>query len=218
MTDHDPLIDGDDIAPHLVQPLRAAERLDDTFPARVMSAVHAEARGQERTATARESRASRTGWWRRQHTVRLSPLGGLAMAAGLAGLAVLAGRATSGGDRLVRGRETSTPLARAVPETVHVVRFVFTDSLAKSVSLVGDFNAWARDATPLAEHAGDGTWVVSVELPRGRHEYAFVVRRERDERWAADPFALPVRDDFGTESSIVTVGGPPYVPGRAGTT
>ena len=98
------------------------------------------------------------------------------------------------------------------------MRFVFTDPDAKAVSLVGDFNAWARDATPLAEHADDGTWVVSVELPRGRHEYAFVVRREGDERWAADPFALPVRDDFGTESSIVTVGGPPYVPGRAGTT
>ena len=157
MIDQDPLDDGDDIAPHIVRPLRAAERLDDTFPARVMSAVHAEARGQERTATARESHVSRTGWWRRQRTVRLSPLGGLAMAAGLAGLAVLAGRATRGGDRIVREGDASATLARAMPETVHVVRFVFTDSLAKSVSLVGDFNAWARNATPLAEHAGDGT-------------------------------------------------------------
>ena len=191
--------EGDSIAPRIVQPLRAAERLDPTFVARVMSAVHAEARGwAARTAP-------RAGWWRRQRTIQLSPLAGLAMAAGVAGLVVLA---ATEGDRLLRRPAPGAPIVQAAAaETVHVVRFVFTDRDAKAVSLVGDFNGWSKDATPLAEETRDGTWVVSVELPRGRHEYAFVVQRGDEERWAADPFSLPVRDDFGTESSVLTVGG-----------
>ena len=213
MTDDDhvnaPLGDsaGDDghIAPHIVRPLRAAERLDSTFAARVMSAVHAEARGRGRAG--RSLPASPAGWWRRQRTIHLSPLGGLAMAAGIAAFAVLG---AMGRDRLLRRPDARAPLVRsaAAAETVHVVRFVFTDRGAKAVSLIGDFNAWTKDATPLVEEARDGTWVVSVALPRGRHEYAFVVRRGTEEHWASDPFSLPVRDDFGIESSVVTVGSP----------
>lgn len=190
----------DDIASHLLEPLRAPEQLDATFSARVMSAVHAEVRGRRHS--------SRAGWWRRRRTLHLSPLAGLAMAAGVAGLVVLG---VAAGDRLPGRPEVFAALAppAATKDTVHVVRFVFTDREAKAVSLVGDFNAWSKDATPLMEATSDGTWVVTVELERGRHEYAFVVRRGDEERWSADPFASPVRDDFGTESSVVTVGGPP---------
>ena len=199
----DPAGDGDQIAPRIVRPLRAAERLDATFAARVMSAVHAEARGRERAAAS--SPTSSASWWTRTRSIQISPLGGLAIAAGIAGLAVLG---AIGRDRVPGRPDVRAPLVQAAaPETVHVVRFVFTDPDANAVSLVGDFNAWSRDATPLAEETRDGTWVVSVELPRGRHEYAFVVRGSTEERWAADPSSLPVRDDFGTESSVVTVGG-----------
>jgi 1,4-alpha-glucan branching enzyme len=138
--------------------------------------------------------------------VRLSPIGALAMAAGIAGLAVLG---TVRAARLWQApARQETFAAASAPETVHVVRFVFTDPEASAVSLVGDFNGWSKNATPLTVGTADGTWIVSLELPRGRHEYAFVVRRGREERWSSDPAALPVRDDFGTETSIVTVGGP----------
>ncbi|MEO7713804.1 MAG: isoamylase early set domain-containing protein [Gemmatimonadaceae bacterium] len=195
----------DSIAPHLVRPLRAAERVDSTFTARVMSAVHAESRRLGGTGSRRSVPA--VGWWRRPRTIHLSPLGGLAIAAGVAALVVFG--STWRGARLERDVPV-TALARDVasPDTVHIVRFVFTDREAKSVSLVGDFNAWSREATPLVEESRDGTWVVSVELPGGRHEYAFVVRRGDEEHWAADPNAPPVLDDFGTESSVVIVRSP----------
>ena len=194
-----------DIAPRLVRPLRAAERVDSTFTARVMSAVHAESRRPGGAGSRRSVPA--VGWWRRPRTIHLSPLGALAIAAGLAAVVVVG--STWRGARLERDVPVAS-LAGAVdsPDTVHIVRFVFTDREAKSVSLVGDFNAWSRDATPLVEESRDGTWVVSVELPGGRHEYAFVVRRDDEEHWAADPHALPVRDEFGTESSVVTVRSP----------
>jgi hypothetical protein len=192
----------DSIAPHLVRPLRAAERADGTFTARVMSAVHAEARGREHGTA---HRAPSAGWWQRKRTIQLSPLGGLGIAAGIVGLFML-GMTASGGRSAVRPDGHATLVQSAAPETVHVVRFVFTDPEARAVSLVGSFNGWSKDATPLEVEREEGTWVATVELPRGRHEYAFVVRRGDGELWAADPLSPPVRDDFGTESSVVTVG------------
>ena len=89
---------------------------------------------------------------------------------------------------------------------MHVVRFVFVDSAARSVSLVGDFNGWAKGATRLAAIGERGVWVVSVQLPAGRYEYAFIVTGADGERWVADPYAATLRDEFGTESSVVTLG------------
>jgi len=86
---------------------------------------------------------------------------------------------------------------------VHVVRFVFRDPDARRVALVGDFNGWSKDATPLATVNEPGAWAVSVTMPKGRHEYAFIVDGVR---WSPDPFAARVADEFGTESSVVTVG------------
>jgi 1,4-alpha-glucan branching enzyme len=89
-----------------------------------------------------------------------------------------------------------------VHDTVNVVRFVFVGD-ARSVALVGDFNAWSGDATPLATAGTDRTWSVSVPLARGRHEYAFIVDGKR---WVADPFAPATSDEFNTSSSVITVG------------
>jgi 1,4-alpha-glucan branching enzyme len=50
-----------------------------------------------------------------------------------------------------------------------------------------------------------GVWSVELPLRQGRHEYAFVVLDTTGERWVADPLAPRVRDEFGTESSVVTV-------------
>lgn len=174
-------------------PLRAPETLDPSFEARLMALARAEAPRlyppQPRT------------WWRRPRTVRISPLAGLALAAGLAGIVCLGTLATVGALGTDGRREV--PEA-GVGETVHVVRFVLAAPGARTVTLVGDFNAWAKEATPLATAAAPGVWTVSVPLSPGRHEYAFIVDGER---WVVDPLAAVVTDDFGTESSVVTVGG-----------
>ena len=206
MTERQEPSERDDFASRIAAPLRERERLDASFEGRVMSAVRTEAR--ERTRASEARRAEERGWWRRPRTVRVSPLAGLAMAAGISGIVVLAsiaGRSPAGS--ATRTVATNAPVAAAA-ETVHVVRFVLLDREASAVSLVADFNAWAKDVTPLVEAGEDGLWTVSVEVPRGRHEYAFVVRRENGEAWVADPLATKVRDDFGTESSIITVAAP----------
>lgn len=200
MSDHE---DVDDFAERVARPLRDSEQLDATFEARVMSAVHAAAR-EGRPAPAARGGSARA--WRRGAVVRLSPLGALALAAGIVAIAMLSALAGW------RAREAAPSLpsvaALAVsPETVHVVRFVFMDPKARAVALVGDFNGWSRSATPLAQQWREGLWSVSVTVPRGRHEYAFVVRRPEGDEWVIDPLAASVRDEFGTESSVVVVDG-----------
>jgi hypothetical protein len=185
-SDNDPFIE------RIAKPLRAPERPDATFEARAMSAVLAAARS-EAEATSRRS------WWLRPRMLHLSPIASLAMAAGFAGL-VLAGS-------MLFGSRTDQQVVQATAQvdTVHVVRFVLVDPSAREVALVGAFNQWQKGAT-LMSASGQGVWTVEVPLTPGRHEYAFVVVDQRGERWVADPLGLTVRDEFGTESSVISVG------------
>ena len=181
----------DEFADRLARPLRAPERVDAGFEARVMSAVQHPAAGR--------GRGSERSWWVRPDALRLSPLTSLALAAALAIVMFGAGA-------LVAGRNSSSAQRAATPDTVHVVRFVYADSTARSVMIVGEFNQWTKGATALHRDAS-GIWTVELPLAAGRHEYAFVVYDDaRGERWVADPLAQLVRDDFGTQSSIVSVG------------
>jgi hypothetical protein len=173
--------------------LRRPEQLDATFEERLVSALRAEA-PVERTASVAKRGA--LSWWRTPVTLRFSPLAGLAVAASCAAIVSIA---TLGASRTVQA-----PLvARTSAETVHVVRFVYVDRNARSVALVGDFNAWQPDKNTLAVAGENGAWTISVPLSRGRHEYAFIVDGKR---WTPDPFASPSVDEFDTSSSVITVG------------
>lgn len=166
-------------------PLKEDVTLSAGFDAKVMRAVEAAARP----------------WWQRRRSFTVTPVGGIALAASFAGLIFLLGL----GAGSVREAPSGTTAAVATTtDTVHVVRFVFADPEARSVSIAGDFNGWSPAATPLEPVAAEGVWAVSVPLSPGRHEYAFVVDGER---WVADPFAHTRRDEFGQESSVVRVGG-----------
>ena len=179
------MTDRDESVERIAAPLRAAVRLDDDFDARVMRQV-------------RSLASARAPWWRRRYTLRVTPLGGLAVAAGLALVAVL-------GRRAMLPREQGAPAVAAAThrDTVYLVRFTLVHPAARSVALVGDFNGWSPAATPLAGETTKGVWSVSVPMTRGRHEYAFIVDGER---WMSDPFAASVDDEFGTSSSVVRVG------------
>jgi 1,4-alpha-glucan branching enzyme len=104
-------------------------------------------------------------------------------------------------------RSASAPQSVAARrDTVHVVRFVLVAPGASSVALAGDFNRWDVNADQLRPVGGDGVWSASVPLTPGRHEYAFVIDGTH---WVADPAAAAtLADEFGGQSSIVTVGGP----------
>jgi 1,4-alpha-glucan branching enzyme len=105
-----------------------------------------------------------------------------------------------GGDN---GFEAAVPAATAIapPESVYV-KFVLYAPAASQVALAGTFNRWDPGTTPLARVGGEGVWTVTVALPVGQHQYAFVVDGRR---WVVDPAAPAVDDGFGRRNSIMSV-------------
>ena len=183
-------------AARIAAPLRAAEHVHPSFEKRLMEKVRAEGQSLYPPMSSNDS------WWKRKRVVRVSPLAGLALAAGIGAIVVVSSVAI--GSRI----STQPALASTVPAAVHqdtvqLVRFVFVDRGAASVELVGDFNEWARGSTTLQRSGAPGVWAVSVPLSPGRHEYAFIINGSR---WVADPLAVKSTDDFGTESSVIRVG------------
>ena len=57
---------------------------------------------------------------------------------------------------------------------VKPVSFILMAPTARTVVLVGDFNAWDPTANPLTRRI-DGGWSAMVELPHGHHRYQFLV-------------------------------------------
>lgn len=100
-------------------------------------------------------------------------------------------------------RVASTAPVNSVP--VQNVHFILVDGSAQQVYLVGDFNGWSKTQTPLVRAVNGSAWTVAVPLQQGRHEYAFIVSDEKGERWVADPLTRVHEDEFGTESSVVSI-------------
>jgi hypothetical protein len=81
------------------------------------------------------------------------------------------------------------------------VTFALFEPNAKHVSLCGEFNGWASDATPM-KRDDRGNWETTVALPPGRYEYKFIV----DGQWIPDPQAREsVWNYHGTLNSVVQV-------------
>ena len=99
------------------------------------------------------------------------------------------------------------PAARVSGEAAPIpVQFTLRDVRAAHVSLVGDFNGWSAEATPLEPGEASGTWSVTVPLAAGRHVYAFLVDGKT---WMTDPRAQTARDlDFGRTNSVLIVQAP----------
>ena len=177
----------EDLAERVAKELRRPARIDPAFDQRVMQAIAA-------LPPLRRGRGAGALWrWlTRRRAVALSPLGAVAVAAGLGALAFgLRDRhraAVPGGER-----------ARGLP-------FVVLAPRAARVSLVGDFNDW--DAARTLMHrlgAASPVWTAVVPLAPGRYRYAFLADGSH---WLADPAAPRAGDDeFGPPSSVVTVEG-----------
>jgi cyclomaltodextrinase len=74
----------------------------------------------------------------------------------------------------------------------------------RSVCLAGTFNNWSITATPMEDADGDGIWKIVLSLPRGEHQYKFVVDGTV---WVTDMKAEAFRDDgYGGRNSVVIVG------------
>lgn len=83
------------------------------------------------------------------------------------------------------------------------VRFRCRAPGAGSVTLVGSFNDWNREADPLSDADGDGTWELTLALPSGMHRYMFLVDGHD---WIRPEEAVMYEDDgFGLANGIVFV-------------
>ena len=80
--------------------------------------------------------------------------------------------------------------------------FQFKSEPGRQVFLAGTFNGWDPTCTPLRASEDDGLYTVSLNLPKGRHEYKFVV----DGQWQVDPACDDsVQNDTGSQNSVLTV-------------
>jgi hypothetical protein len=180
----------DDILERVAETLKEPVSIDPDLDRRVMAEIGA------LPPDALEK--AKPTWWSRRWTIRLSPVGGLAAAATLAALTLVAI------SQLRRESAVDTPVTATTDAPAKVTQFVLVAPNAKTVTLVGDFNDWNLAATSLARQDGDGVWWVTVALPPGRYRYAFVVDGTN---WRGDPDAPAAEDDFGRPNSVVTVGG-----------
>ena len=91
--------------------------------------------------------------------------------------------------------------------TTKRVPFVCKAPDAGAVFVAGTFNDWSADANPLKKGRG-GAWKATISVPRGRHEFKFIV----DGEWCCDPgcsgdHACPkcVPNDQGTMNRVIEV-------------
>ncbi|MBT9590214.1 MAG: isoamylase early set domain-containing protein [Thiobacillus sp.] len=100
--------------------------------------------------------------------------------------------------------EASSPLKLVShPLRSNALQFSLYAPQARSVALIGDFNGWgSTDGVKLAPSA-NGMWSVTVPLPAGRYQYAFLVDGQR---WVTDPRAEQhVNDGFGRQNAVITI-------------
>ena len=164
----------------VVEHLKRPVHVDPALDGRVMAQIAAEPVRRPGTA------AAAWHWLVTPRRFSLPPLAGLSAAAALAAFLVMRGPAAPA------GRSTA-------------FQFVLIAPQASSVSLVGDFNDWDPTKSPMTAARQAGLWSAVLPLEPGRYHYAFLVDGVH---WRPDPTAPRAGDDeFGTPSSVVTVGG-----------
>jgi Carbohydrate-binding module 48 (Isoamylase N-terminal domain) len=199
MTESDPYVDW------IAREGKRAVAVDPMAVERVMARVRQEPLPVRRSA--------RWRWLVAPRALPLSPLVGAALAAGLIGIGVFFGHNIDrGGRNLTGGPEAPAgPSSPRSPssDSVRVIKFVLVAPHAATVAVVGDFNNWDAQATPMTRTPTGGTWSVALRLPAGRHVYAFVVNGANGtSQWVADPTApLAPEDGLGAPNSVVLVGG-----------
>lgn len=195
----DPFIE--QIAGELKRPVR----FDSTFESRVMAQLDPS------NGSLPMEPPARTPWLLRPRTFYVSPLAGLAVAAGLVAIITMSVLRTVPSSELASGA-ASTPAALpgqvvpvsnvrdAVPVRVSAP-FTYIDRNAKSVAVVGSFNDWDTTKTVL-KLTSDSVWTGSAMVLPGRYEYQLVV----DGKWIPDPSAQhSAASEFGAANSVVIV-------------
>ncbi|HEX6053653.1 MAG TPA: isoamylase early set domain-containing protein [Gemmatimonadaceae bacterium] len=195
--EYDPFIE--EIAEELKRPVR----FDSTFESRVMAAI------EPAIEAPSSGRGVSTPWILRPRTFYVSPLAGLAVAAGLVAIITMSVLRTVPSSDLAAN--PATPETVGVPVTLAslddapvalvATPITYIDRSARTVAVVGNFNDW--DATKnVLTLTGDSVWTGNIRLTPGRYEYQLVV----DGKWIADPGAQhSAESEFGGTNSVMIV-------------
>lgn len=197
--EHDPFIE--EIAGELRRPVR----FDSSFESRVMASLDPS------VSPLPVGRKASTPWILRPRPFYVSPLAGLAVAAGLVAIITMSVVRTAPTTEIAAADSSELVL----PGNSEVVRvsatpavsatfaepFTYIAGNAKSVAVVGSFNDWDSTKTVLSKSA-DGVWSTTVMLAPGRYEYQLVV----DGKWIGDPSAQQsASSEFGVANSVLIV-------------
>lgn len=92
---------------------------------------------------------------------------------------------------------------RAAAAKTTRVTFSVRAEVGSKVFLAGCFNGWDPTAKPMTDKNGNGVFACTLNLPKGRYEYKFVINGT----WCADPECTDwVQNDMGTLNSVKIVG------------
>jgi 1,4-alpha-glucan branching enzyme len=76
---------------------------------------------------------------------------------------------------------------------------------ASSVAVIGTFNQWNAKGFEMKGDKERGVWSITLSLPQGRHEYAFLVDGKKV---ITDPQAAFYEEDgFGSQNSVLVLRG-----------
>lgn len=103
----------------------------------------------------------------------------------------------------------TAPAAKKAPATKKApaakgtrVTFSVRAEIGSKVFVAGSFNNWDPTAKQLEDKKGTGLYSAVVTLPKGTHEYKFVI----DGAWCADPECKDwVQNDVGSYNSVKIV-------------
>ena len=181
--------------------LRRPVRFDSTFESRVMAALDPS------VSPLPVERKASVSWLLRPRILYVSPLAGLAVAAGLVAIITMSVLSTNPSAQLASTATQDSAIFlpgpyRQVAATAMVsAPFTFIDRTARSVAVVGNFNDWDTTRNVLTR-TSDSVWTANIPLLPGRYEYQLVV----DGKWIADPAAQQTAaTEFGAANSVLIV-------------
>jgi len=131
-------------------------------------------------------------WGRRKVSFTFRPVYAIAIAVAIA----LALPATL--LRLEPARNATQTVATDSPTLF--VQFRLQAADAMTVRLAGSFSNWQSQYD--LHQTSPGIWTITLPLPRGVYDYAFVIDGHR---WVADPYAQAVDDGFGGTNSRIAI-------------
>ncbi|MDM8535692.1 hypothetical protein QUF70_02935 [Desulfobacterales bacterium HSG17] len=81
------------------------------------------------------------------------------------------------------------------------INFTFQNEEASRVSVVGTFNQWNSEKSPMIYDELQKSWMLRLKVPPGRYEYGYLIDGQRV---MLDPNAPFIKDDgWGSQNSLI---------------